>query len=125
MKRFLIPLLAVLALPTAVEANWFGKYGSYREAKEACNEWRNSIDYYYVDSKKSYITREYIGKIYKKLDSPRYVYTKKGWQVRECQHEEKTNQILGIGLKGFNPKLVHKEEDLNNAIERVLKYFKY
>jgi len=25
-KRFLIPLLAAIALPTAVEANWFGKY---------------------------------------------------------------------------------------------------
>jgi len=25
-KRFLIPLLAAIALLTAVEANWFGKY---------------------------------------------------------------------------------------------------
>ena len=125
MRKLLIPLLATIALPTAVEANWFGKYGSYREAKEACNEWRVSVEYYYVDSKKSYITDRYIGKIYKKLDSPFNVYTKKGWQVRECHHEEKTNRVLGIGLKGFNPKLVHKEEDFNNAKKRVLKYFKY
>ena len=125
MRKLLIPLLAAIALPTAVEANWFGKYGSYREAKEACNEWRNSIDYYYVDSKNWHITDKYIGKIYKKLDSPFKVYIKKGWQARECQHEEKTNQILGIGLKGFNPKLVHKEEDFKNAKKHVLKYFKY
>jgi len=26
MKRLLLPLLAAIALPTAVEANWFGKY---------------------------------------------------------------------------------------------------
>tara|TARA_S200000501_G_scaffold262252_1_gene246137 strand:- start:608 stop:865 length:258 start_codon:yes stop_codon:yes gene_type:complete len=39
MKRFLIPLLAALALPTAVEANWFGKYGSQYEAGEACSKW--------------------------------------------------------------------------------------
>ena len=33
MKRLLLPLLAALALPTAVEANWFGRYGSFTEAK--------------------------------------------------------------------------------------------
>ena len=39
MKRFLIPLLAALALPTTVEANWFGKYGSSQEASRACTKW--------------------------------------------------------------------------------------
>ena len=124
MKRLLLPLLAALALPTAVEANWFGKYGSYREALEACISWSSSINYYYAKSGKWWAER-YIGKIYKKLDNPLYVYKKKGWEVRECQHEERTNQILGIGIKGFNPKLVHKEDELNNAKEHVLKYFKY
>jgi len=33
-KRFLIPLLTAIALPTTVEANWFG-YGSCREAYTA------------------------------------------------------------------------------------------
>ena len=32
MKRLLLPLLAALALPNAVEANWFGKYNSKAEA---------------------------------------------------------------------------------------------
>ena len=40
MKRFLIPLLTALALPTTVEANWFGKYGSSQEASRACTDWK-------------------------------------------------------------------------------------
>ena len=39
MKRFLIPLLTVLVLPTTVEANWFG-YGSSQEASRACTAWK-------------------------------------------------------------------------------------
>ena len=39
MKRLLLPLLAALALPTAVDANWVGKYPSEREAMEACTDW--------------------------------------------------------------------------------------
>ena len=44
MKRLLLPLLAVLALPTAVNANWFlektlGKYNSIYDANEACEIW--------------------------------------------------------------------------------------
>ena len=39
MKRFLIPLLTVLVLPTTVEANWFG-YGSSQEASRACTSWK-------------------------------------------------------------------------------------
>jgi len=45
MKRLLLPLLAALALPSAVKANWFGRYVSFTEAKMACDEWRRSIDY--------------------------------------------------------------------------------
>ena len=52
MKRLLIPILAALALPTAVEANWFGKYNSRFDAKEACNKWKEKGDKYsesYID----------------------------------------------------------------------------
>ncbi|ABS83178.1 Hypothetical protein PMT9312_1904 [Prochlorococcus marinus str. MIT 9312] len=42
MKRLLLPLLAALALPTTVEANWFGKYGSSREAYFACRDWQSN-----------------------------------------------------------------------------------
>ena len=44
MKRLLLPLLSALVLPTAVEANWsnwFGRYGSFTEAKRACDNWKN------------------------------------------------------------------------------------
>ena len=48
MKRLLLPLLAALALPTTVEANWFG-YGSRYEADIACSKWmkKNYSKYYY------------------------------------------------------------------------------
>ena len=39
MKRLLLPLLAVLVLPTTVEANWF-RYGSRYEAWNACQRWQ-------------------------------------------------------------------------------------
>ena len=38
-KRFLIPLLIALSLPTSVNANIFGKYGSSYEANIACQNW--------------------------------------------------------------------------------------
>ena len=50
MKRLLIPLLAALALPTAVNA--FGKYPSTYEAHEACHKFkRNRKDGYDADCK--------------------------------------------------------------------------
>ncbi len=40
MKRFLIPLLLALSLPSTVQANWFG-YRSRFEAFEACKSWKS------------------------------------------------------------------------------------
>ena len=34
-----IPLIAAISIPTAVQANWLGKYGSRYEALEACKSW--------------------------------------------------------------------------------------
>ena len=42
MKNFLIPILFLMALPNAVEANWFGKYGSSKEAYFACRDWKSN-----------------------------------------------------------------------------------
>ena len=39
MKLLLIAVLTVLALPTILEHNWFGKYGSSQEADRACTSW--------------------------------------------------------------------------------------
>ena len=44
MKRLLLPLLAALALPIAVNANWFGIYGSNHEAWEACYEFIDQLE---------------------------------------------------------------------------------
>ena len=91
MKRFLIPLLAVLALPTTVEANWFG-YGSKYEAIEACNKWaRKGFKYQY-----QYYEKTFNG------------------NSRKCRLEADTNQILGFEKKGlkrklYTPKLVQEE----------------
>ena len=72
MKRLLLPLLAALTLPTAVEANWFGKYRSEREARDACVDW--------------------------KLEGGQYegMYTYK----RSCYTEYSTRQILGLDENG-------------------------
>ena len=39
MKKIVLFLLPALTLPTAVEANWFGKYNSRYDANEACEIW--------------------------------------------------------------------------------------
>ena len=69
MKRILIPLLAALALPNAVEANWFdsrknlfGKYRSKSDAFVACIEWKvkDQKNYFYAKDPEN----SRIGKIY-------------------------------------------------------------
>ena len=76
MKRLLLPLLATLALPYAVEANWlnwFGRYSSFTEAKRACDNWtKNGIDY--------------------KTRSPWGTFPRKS---RFCQYKKDTRQLLG------------------------------
>ena len=39
MKKIVLLLLPALALPTAVEANWFAKYNSRYDSNEACEKW--------------------------------------------------------------------------------------
>ena len=99
MKRLLIPLLAAIALPTAIEANWsnlFGRYGSFTEAKRACDKWvNNGIKY--------------------KTRSPWGTFHRKS---RFCQYDNETRQILGweyqnveenkIYVKGWLDKKVTK-----------------
>ena len=107
MKRFLIPLLAALALPTAVEANWFGKYGSYREAKEACNELS-------IKGGKSF----HMNRIDVEFE----------YDIRSCENEKETNQILGveyINLKPVNYTWREWDEIENPYKEKVKKRFKY
>ena len=98
MKRVLLPLFAALALPSAVEAKWFGKYGSYMEADNACKNWRTKGETYQIKTG----VRESTGD---KYDSTKLclfsndcvlidVYSER--YSRQCHHEDKTRQILGI-----------------------------
>ena len=76
MKHLLLPLLAVFALPHAVEANWlnwFGRYGSFTEAKRACDKWANDgINY--------------------KSRSPWGTFPRKS---RFCQYDKEMRRLLG------------------------------
>ena len=98
MRRFLLPVLAALALPTALEAKWFGKYGSYMEADNACENWRTQGETYKIKTG----VRRSTGDKYdpKKLclfsnDCMLIdVYSER--YSRQCYHEDKTRQILGI-----------------------------
>ena len=62
MKRLLLPLLAALALPTAVNANIFGKYSSYYEAYQACMKWkRKNNEKNFPRCKKDNETKQVLG----------------------------------------------------------------
>ena len=108
MKKFilLLPLLSAFALPTSVEANWFGKYNSRYEANEACKKWvSKGFKYQY----------EFYSQIY-------------NGNSRRCRLEADTNQILGFERKGVNRKFYSKyrvEEELDQLKEKVVKNFKF
>ena len=111
MSKLLIPLLAALALPSAVEANWFGKYGSYREAKEACNAWKISGGLASVGP-----IRDGDGM------HDHSVY------IRKCEKEEETNQLLGlqrINIKSIIYTWREWDEIENKYYGKVRKRFKY
>tara|TARA_B100000161_G_scaffold138639_1_gene98368 strand:+ start:135 stop:470 length:336 start_codon:yes stop_codon:yes gene_type:complete len=111
MKRLLLPLLAALALPNAVEANWFGKYRSFREARLACSQWewkKGIFSYIFTDSQ---------GKVVS-VDKP----------LRRCIDEEKTSQILGLEFVNIKDTFYSEKEWKsieNRHEEKVKKYFKY
>lgn len=106
MKRLLLPLLAALALPTDVNANWFGRYSSFTEAKMACDEWRRSIDEPYVRFKSELTGR--IG----------------NWSSRDCEYDSETRQVLGLEKK-FQKDKLYTLFEYDRLPEVVKKRFKY
>ena len=108
MKLLLIPILAALALPTAVEANWFGKYNSRFDAKEACNKWKEKGDKYSERYRDGFdIKHDENGQIVSSFAK----YALREINSRSCRNEESTKQYLGFELKSGEKKLK--------------KYFKY
>ena len=106
MKRFLIPLLAALVLPTAIEA---GQYRSRFEASQACKNW--AIE----------------GGKYKRIDinSNRESFGKR----RYCWEEAQTSQFIGSEVKKFKKNKTYKVDMLklssNKSNYTIKKYFKY
>ena len=104
MKRLLLPLLATIALTNAVEANWsnlFGKYGSFTEAKKACDEWAKD------------------GFTYKKR-SPWGTFSRKS---RFCQYDKETRQLLGWEYQNVEENKIYVNERLNSKVIKRF-YFK-
>ena len=118
MKRLLLPLLAALVLPTAVEANWFGKYGSFKEAEKACGEWARR------KGSATYIT-------YENFDTYKnegYWFTDFG-PLRKCIHEEITSEILGFEFLKMKD-IRYKDEKWRSTnypfeIKKLKKRFEY
>ena len=126
MKRLLLPLLAALALPTAVEANWFGKYNSRYDANEACEIWMlKGFKYTY----KVLERRDY----FNEMDFPiiKYVKDKNGKEVMSesskkslalyrlyaAEAERMSNRIVEQTRSGFSRSCL-EEKETNQFIGR-------
>ena len=101
MKCLLITLLAVLAFTNSVEAswlNWFGRYGSFTEAKRACDKWTNNgINY--------------------KSRSPWGTFLRKS---RFCQYDKETRQLLGWEYQNVEENKIYVKGRL---VKKVMKRF--
>ena len=112
MKRLLLPLLAALALPTAVNANWFGKYGSRMEALNSCRNWKTQGGSYQF---KSFELGGY-------LEKARRVLVKQN--LRICRSEEVTRQVMGMETTGKKGK-IYEYDKKPNIDFKVKKRFRY
>ena len=145
MKRLLIPLLASLALPTAVNA-WWGKYNSRYDANEACEIWMmKGFHYtYIVMQKRGFSDRTFHGEKYHESglisleyleffsqverDREEIVETTKTGFSRSCLEEKETKQFIGREKSCLKKKEYSVEEweklfELKSCEKR--KYFKY
>ena len=99
MIRLLIPLIGAFALPTTVEANWsnwFGRYGSFTEAKRACDKWAN-------DGIK-YKTRSSWGTFPRKS--------------RFCKYDKETRQFLGWEYQNVEENMIYVKGRLNSEVKK-------
>ena len=108
MKRLLLPLLAALALPNAIEANWFGKYNSRYDANKACEKWKEKGDKTNIEIEAGW---NYNYDENGQMINLEQQFVSKEVNSRSCKNEESTKQYLGFELKSGEKKLK--------------KYFKY
>ena len=105
MKFLIISILSFILLPSQVNANWLGKYGSRYEALEACKSWVKKGKVYFIEYE-----------------------TYLGWQKREqnsrrCKIESETNQFLGFEKAGVKDSSTY--ERYYKFEEKLKKYFKF
>ena len=105
MRHLVIPLIAAISLPTAVQANWLGKYGSRYEALEACKSWVKKGKVYFVEYE------SYLG--WEKMER----------NSRSCEIESETNQFLGFEKAGVKDSATY--ERYYKFQEKLKKYFKF
>ena len=127
MKKIVLLLLPALAFPTAVEANWFGKYNSRYDANEACEIWMmKGFKYTYkVLGKKGYSDIEPIEPP-KYIDGSgdiqvyRYVDPEAGdkyWEDKWAAYEE-SESIVEKTRSGFSRSCL-EEKETNQFIGRA------
>ena len=105
MRHLVIPLIAAISIPTAVQANWLGKYGSRYEALEACKSWVKKGKVYFVEYE------SYLG------------WEKMKQNSRSCEIESETNQFLGFEKAGVKDSSTY--ERYYKFEEKLKKYFKF
>ena len=105
MRYLVIPLIAAISIPTAVQANWLGKYGSRYEALEACKSWVKKGKVYFVEYE------SYLG------------WEKMKQNSRSCEIESETNQFLGFEKAGVKDSATY--ERYYKFQEKLKKYFKF
>ena len=122
MKSLLLPLIATLALPTAVEANWFGKYNSRYDANEACEKWMlKGFKYTYkVMERKGYGNmRSLFGSPYTDLSSRHFDIEEWKREYDEWEEQKKeANSLVEKTKSGFSRSCL-EEKETNQFIGRV------
>ena len=124
MKRLLLTLLATLALPTAVEANLFGKYNSRYDANEACEIWMmKGFKYTYkvmgekgTSSLPPFSGEKY--KIVKGIDGKWFEYTTTEYLEYRLKEDKEKMSLVEKTKSGFS-RLCLEEKETNQFIGRV------
>ena len=97
MKRSLLLILAAIGLSNPSEANWtnwFGRYGSFTEAKRACDKWANDgIPY--------------------KTKSSQVTFPRKS---RFCQYDKKSSQFLGWEYQNVEENKIYVKGSLDSKV---------
>ncbi len=117
MKKLFIYFLIAISSPSALKANWFGSYGSYNEALDACRKWAESGGKY---------TRRVDNLMRSIHGSGEYFQTIEN-DMRSCVDDGRTNVILGYestGVKKGKHYTYLEQKELKIG-QKVLKRFKF